>query len=85
MLKLKEKKVLNQDDIDKIRHEKTYTEKMDEMIEILCLKPESAYVFFMETLRQERNDLYNEVKEIQDKYNYEPSKKLVIFIVRLRG
>ena len=79
LLKLKENKVFNRDDLDRIRHKETYTEKMDEVIETLCLKPESSYVCFMDILRQERMDLYRKVKEIQDKYNYEPSKKLAIF------
>ena len=81
VLKLKEKKVLGRDDIDNIQHKETYTKKVDEMIEILCLKPESAYVSFMETLQQERMDLYLKAKEIQDKYNFIPSKCFSIALI----
>ena len=56
---------LTQDDVTKILLEKTPTEQVDKLIEVLMRKPESAYTTFMNALQEERPDLYRQVKTIE--------------------
>ncbi|XP_072022873.1 uncharacterized protein [Amphiura filiformis] len=67
---LKAKSALTPDDVEIIENEATDTDKVDKLLETLRRKPISAYATFMKVLEEEREDLYEKVKEIEDKYNY---------------
>ncbi|XP_072043551.1 uncharacterized protein [Amphiura filiformis] len=68
------KRALTPDDRTIIKKEATSTEQVDKLIEILCRKPVSSYDVFMEILSEERNDLYNRVKDIEAKHGYRKVK-----------
>ena len=70
---LKSKGALSFDDCESIKKADTKSEMVDKFIEILRRKPTSAYDNFMETIQQERPDLYNAVNKIGKKHNYEHS------------
>ena len=44
------------------------------LLDILQCKPESAYVVFVEELKEQRRDLYDKLKRLETKNHYIPSK-----------
>ena len=72
LLELKGKKALSDDDFTRINKEDTDTEKVDKLIGILKRSSVSSYDALMSYLQENRNDgpndLYSQVKAIEDKY-----------------
>ena len=65
LMSMKTKGALTQDEVTKIQKNDTHTEQVNKLIEELIRKPATAYETFMEILRKERSDLYNEVRAIE--------------------
>ena len=69
LLELKGKKALTDDDFTRINKKDTNTEKVDNLIDILKRSPVSSYEALMSYLQENRSeDLYVDVKAIEDKY-----------------
>ena len=72
LLELKTKNELTDDNFTRISKEDTDTEKVDKLIDILKRSSVSAYDAWMSYLQENRNDgpndLYAQVKAIEDKY-----------------
>ena len=65
---------LTLDNVQTIRHQVTNSGKVEKLLEILSCKPVTHYVYFMVALRAvgERGDLYDLVKAIARKHNFNP-------------
>ena len=61
-------------DVQVIKSIETPGDKVQKLLEILQVKPESAYIGFMEALKTEREDLYDSMKTLEEECNYTPSK-----------
>ena len=75
---LQSKGALKPDDVTKIRSLTTAGEQVERLLNILRRKPVSAYDVFMEALKEEREDLFDIVKEIATKYGYGNGRFLVV-------
>ena len=58
------------DDVTKIKNLTTTTEQVGKMLDLLMRKPVSAFDRFMEALKEEREDLFEMVKDIAAKHRY---------------
>ena len=65
--KLKYKCVISIGDKEEVDHVVTSSGKVDKILDILSRKPVEAYYKFMEILRKERSDLYQTVKDIENR------------------
>ena len=72
--RLKAKGELTSGDVESIESFTSVDRQVDKLLDTLCLKPESAYIAFMNALEVERPDLYWDVKEIEENNNYIPSR-----------
>ena len=75
---LKTKGAIKQDDVEKIKKQDTTTEMVEKLLEILTRKPVSAYETFMEALKEDRYDLFEELKDIEAKHEYRGTGKQVL-------
>ena len=50
----------------------TQDAKVDKLLQILQLKPESSYIGFRDVLKSEREDLYVNLKALEKEFNYTP-------------
>ena len=69
LLELKAKKALTDDDFVRIDKKDTNTEKVDKLIDILKRSPVSSYDVFMSFLQENRSDLYDDIKAIEEKHS----------------
>ena len=67
-------------DLQRIKCQKSPTDSIDCLLDVLLCKPESAYILFVEELKEQRRDLYDKVKKLEVKNYYIPSKKYLVFI-----
>ena len=65
---LKSRGALTSNDCTHIKAKTTEPDKVEKLLETLQKKPVSSYETFMEVLREKRSDLYEAVKEIEDKH-----------------
>ena len=75
---LKTNGAIKQDDVEKIKRQDTTTEMVEKLLDILMRKPVSAYETFMEALKEERNDLFEDVKDLEAKHEYRETGKSLI-------
>ena len=75
---LQTKSALKPDDVTKIRGLATAGEQVERLLNILMRKPVSAYDAFMEALKEDREDLFDIVKELATKYSYKSGRFLYI-------
>ena len=61
---------LKPDDVIKIRNLTTTTEQVGKLLDMLTRKPASAFDRFMEALKEEREDLFDMIKDIAAKHRY---------------
>ena len=73
---LQTKGALKPDDVTKIRSLTTTGEQVERLLNMLMRKPVSAYDVFMEALKEEREDLFDIVKDIATKHDYKSGKFL---------
>ena len=68
---LKAKNALTKNDVARIRDSSTEGDKVEELLDRLQRRPVSAYEEFMKSLKkEERDDLYKEIVEIEKKCGY---------------
>ncbi|XP_072026912.1 uncharacterized protein [Amphiura filiformis] len=65
---MKGKNALTADEVIKINKGDTDTEKVEKLIDTLARKPLTSYQWFLEILKEDRYDLYEEVKKIEAKH-----------------
>ena len=73
---LKAQKALKPWDVDDINKQMPDSAKVDKLIELLRLKPVSTYNTFVQILKTEQLDVYQQIKAVEDKYNHNPGKKI---------
>lgn len=74
--KLKSKGELTSGDVACIQSHARVDDQVDNLLEILRRKPESAYIAFMKALEIEREDLFWDIKKIEETYDYVPDGML---------
>ena len=80
------KGALKSDDVTHIRSLITNTKQVESLLGVLMRKPASAYNVFMEALKEEREDLFNIVKEKESKHHYvKDGKSLIFFSMEFRS
>ena len=70
LISLKSRGTLTTDDVERIESEKTTSDKVEKLLDILNRKPVSAYDMFMEILREKRPDLFEIVHAIEIGFQY---------------
>ena len=61
-------------DLQNIKSQESPADSIDCLLDTLQCKPESAYIAFVDELKEQRRDLYDKVKKLEAKNHYIPSK-----------
>ncbi|XP_072027844.1 uncharacterized protein [Amphiura filiformis] len=64
------KRAISKEEYDSIRNTKGTDDQVEKLLRILEEKPASSYENFMEVLQKKAKDLWQKVKDIEDKYQY---------------
>ncbi len=74
--KMKSRNALTEDEVTRINIGETITEKVDKLLETLRRKPLTSYQVFMQLLKEDRPDLYTDVKDKEENHIGKPSLKI---------